>query len=89
MEQGLSVEQARSQGHRFHDYWIGIPGQRGVKLDWQATWRNRIRDVIDRGTYSNGGSAGRGEPMTASDYIMAEHKKKDEKEAALKRHRVG
>jgi uncharacterized protein YdaU (DUF1376 family) len=27
----------------FRDYWIAVPGQRGVKLDWDATWRNWIR----------------------------------------------
>lgn len=27
----------------FRDYWIAQPGTRGVKLDWEATWRNWIR----------------------------------------------
>lgn len=27
----------------FVDYWIGVAGQRGVKADWAATWRNWIR----------------------------------------------
>ena len=29
---------------RFKDYWISQPGQRGVKLDWFATWRNWCRN---------------------------------------------
>ena len=29
---------------RFRDYWIAAPGQKGVKLDWQATWRNWCRN---------------------------------------------
>lgn len=29
----------------FVDYWRGVPGARGRKLDWPATWRNRIREV--------------------------------------------
>lgn len=29
----------------FRDYWASVPGQRGRKLDWFATWRNRVRDV--------------------------------------------
>lgn len=33
----------------FVDYWVGIPGQRGVKLDWSATWRNRVRQVATKG----------------------------------------
>lgn len=27
----------------FVDFWIAKPGKDGVKLDWQATWRNWIR----------------------------------------------
>lgn len=32
----------------FVDYWRGVSGQRGTKLDWAATWRNRMRDKQDR-----------------------------------------
>jgi len=28
----------------FRDYWISIPGTKGKKLDWNATWRNWIRN---------------------------------------------
>jgi 5-methylcytosine-specific restriction endonuclease McrA len=38
----------------FVDYWVGVPGSRGLKLDWLATWRNRIRDIGARGTQRNG-----------------------------------
>jgi len=31
----------------FRDYWAAIPGSRGVKLDWFATWRNRCRQKLD------------------------------------------
>ena len=27
----------------FVDYWVGVAGVKGVKLDWVATWRNWIR----------------------------------------------
>jgi uncharacterized protein YdaU (DUF1376 family) len=27
----------------FKDYWVSIPGSKGVRLDWFATWRNWIR----------------------------------------------
>lgn len=33
---------------KFHDYWIAQPGQRGVKRDWFATWRNWVRKEIER-----------------------------------------
>ena len=28
----------------FYDYWIAKAGAAGVKLDWQATWRNWVRN---------------------------------------------
>lgn len=32
----------------FVDYWRGVPGQRGRKLDWLGTWRNRMRELEGR-----------------------------------------
>lgn len=29
---------------RFYDYWIAIPGAKGRKADWSATWRNWVRN---------------------------------------------
>lgn len=28
----------------FKDYWIGISGAKGIKKDWDATWRNWVRN---------------------------------------------
>jgi len=30
-------------GEKFRDYWAGVPGAKGRKLDWPATWRNFVR----------------------------------------------
>jgi len=38
----LDVRQVAEQ---FKDYWIAQAGQKGVKLDWDATWRNWIRNT--------------------------------------------
>jgi len=38
----LDVRQVVEQ---FKDYWISQPGQKGVKLDWDATWRNWVRNT--------------------------------------------
>lgn len=27
----------------FNDYWVGVSGANGTKLDWTATWRNWVR----------------------------------------------
>lgn len=38
-------EQAiRTEAEKFRDYWVSVPGQKGVKLDWLATWRNWMRN---------------------------------------------
>jgi uncharacterized protein YdaU (DUF1376 family) len=41
--EGLSAAEINSESQKFRDYWISAPGQRAVKLDWSATWRNWIR----------------------------------------------
>jgi len=37
----------------FKDFWIAKPGTGGVKLDWQATWRNWIRSQSTPKTFAN------------------------------------
>jgi hypothetical protein len=32
----------------FVDYWRGVPGAKGKKLNWVATWRNRMRELEER-----------------------------------------
>lgn len=46
MAEGMSELCVRREADRFRDYWIGKPGQAGVKLDWAATWRNWVRKQI-------------------------------------------
>ena len=36
----VDVDKARVE---FIDYWLGIPGAKGVKADWLSTWRNNMR----------------------------------------------
>lgn len=45
---GLSEADAIREADKFRDYWNSQPGQRGVKLDWQATWRNWCRSAVER-----------------------------------------
>lgn len=45
-KQGLTVEEIRFAWEEFVDYWRGVPGQKGCKLDWEGTWRNRCRVAI-------------------------------------------
>lgn len=38
---------------QFKDYWAGVSGSKGTKLDWPATWRNWVRNqkTIQKTTY--------------------------------------
>lgn len=36
------------QHEQFMDYWKAQPGQKGVKLDWPATWRRWMRTAAER-----------------------------------------
>jgi hypothetical protein len=48
---------ARGLGHdpkalrdEFVDFWIAVPGSRGLKLDWGRTYKNRAREIAKRKT---------------------------------------
>jgi uncharacterized protein YdaU (DUF1376 family) len=41
---GLDAERVAAE---FRDHWIAIPGTKGCKLDWSATFRNRCRQIDD------------------------------------------
>ncbi len=52
--EGMTRERAEKAWAEFVDYWIGVPGARGRKLDWPATWRNRVRDLLGKTGGRNG-----------------------------------
>ncbi len=49
-EGAMTARQAAHEFAKFRDYWIAVPGQKGVKLDWFATWRNWCRRAADDAT---------------------------------------
>lgn len=57
---GFDEPRIDATADRFRDYWIGCPGQKGVKRNWPATWRNWCRNDAERnppaGKSFNGGS---------------------------------
>jgi hypothetical protein len=60
---------------RFEDYWRAQPGQRGVKADWFATWRNWCRREADNGKRSSSarGAPGGGLASAVSAVVAARH----------------
>lgn len=47
VEEGMPPDVVRREAAKFRDYWRAQPGQKGVKLDWPATWRNWVRKWIE------------------------------------------
>lgn len=67
VENGMNELAVRREADRFKDYWLSVAGQKGVKCDWFATWRNWVRKSLEdqpkpRGTpregYTNAGAFG-------------------------------
>lgn len=54
LDAGLSPERIAHAWAEFVDYWIGVPGQRGTKTNWPATWRNRVRAISGKSGARNG-----------------------------------
>ena len=51
---------------RFRDYWQSLSGQRAVRADWAATWRNWARRCQEQHTQPHRGPAPR---ATTSDRV--------------------
>lgn len=47
-ERGYTDRQIRALAEDFADYWAAQPGQKGVKLDWPATWRRWVRNTREQ-----------------------------------------
>lgn len=45
---GFSRSEVDEAGAEFRDYWCGVPGSKGLKLDWDGTFHNRLRDLAKR-----------------------------------------
>jgi uncharacterized protein YdaU (DUF1376 family) len=46
--EGLSASQAQSEAAKFRDYWNAKAGASATKLDWPGTWRNWVRQALER-----------------------------------------
>jgi hypothetical protein len=59
----------------FIDYWRAIPGAKGRKLDWDGTWRNRVREIASRqrAPTRNGHNGAGGSQLQGADLRAAEN----------------
>lgn len=47
-EQGASGDFVARALDEFRDYWTALPGSKAVKLDWDKTFKNRMRELLGR-----------------------------------------
>lgn len=77
---GQTLDEAVAE---FHDYWRGVPGQRGRKLDWDGTFRNRLRETAGRKkvTAHGKGSSAKGSIVEAgrrlTERLVAERRERE------------
>lgn len=57
--EGLTREEINREADKFRDYWIAASGRTACKLDWEATWRNWIRNNHAKRNGSGTGNARR------------------------------
>jgi hypothetical protein len=60
-QQGLRNGRAAAELAKFRDHWAAQPGQKGVKADWQAAWRNWVRRATEG--FGKGGATPGGDDM--------------------------
>jgi hypothetical protein len=48
LKEGIPRDEVGRVGEEYRDHWIAQPGRSGVKVNWDATWRNRCRSVAPR-----------------------------------------
>lgn len=72
----------------FVDYWRAVPGAKGIKLDWVATWRNQVRRAAERASHSsppgqhqNGSTNAAQQRMVQSLHVIEEMRRLDKAEA--------
>lgn len=57
-QEGLTDAQIERELARFRDYWLAATGRNATKRDWDATFRNWVREAADRQRRSRGSSTG-------------------------------
>ncbi|WP_338024808.1 hypothetical protein [Bartonella vinsonii] len=64
IEEGLPPERVKVEMAKFRDYWKARAGKDATKIDWQATWRNWIRNSKDHKINQIGGHYEKFTPKT-------------------------
>lgn len=54
IENGCPPDKVDATWAEFVDYWSDIPGQKGCKLNWTGTWRNRVKYLFQKTSNGHG-----------------------------------
>lgn len=71
---GVPADKLATLVEEFRNYWVSRPGKDGVKLDWSATFRNRVIQVCERNGWAPVANQGRAPPsvwVAADDPLWA------------------
>jgi hypothetical protein len=66
---GIPPDAVEAETPQFIDYWSSVSGRHGVKVNWKATWRNRMRDLAKyrgRGNFNGTSQAKSGSSLIAA-----------------------
>jgi hypothetical protein len=69
-DQGMPPDMAQLEAAKFPDFWRSQPGQKGVKLDWLATWRNWCRSAMQRANIKPASQGGRMSDAQAMEWCV-------------------
>jgi len=83
----IGAHRTEAELAKFADHWKQQPGSRGVKLDWNATWRNWARRASEY--TQRGGTHGRRTIHDAADDLLAKVRALDEPAPGRLRDRAG
>lgn len=60
ISRGMPPPEIDRHAEEFRNYWTARPGKDAVKLDWPATWRNRVLQICERKGWAPSTPAGNG-----------------------------
>ena len=69
--QGFTASEIRVVTATFGDYWRGVPGDRGRKVDWDATFRNWICKDVERRKGPHNGRSRQGNLVEADSNALS------------------
>jgi hypothetical protein len=69
ISRGVPRDKVPVIAEEFRNYWTARPGKDGVKLDWPATWRNRVLQVCEHKGWA---PKAQGPPIPSQAWVTAD-----------------